>query len=70
MKKRTGIRFGMGFAALLLLSGCGGLNICDCEKESGKENPDAELMEKCRKMFAEMEMDEVMKAIEECDVKE
>ena len=48
------------------LSGCGGVDTCECLKEAGKENPDQALMDKCREAFSKMEMDEVQKAVEKC----
>lgn len=55
--------------ALLVLActGCGGgLDVCTCDKESQKDNPDKEMMEKCRDLFSKMEFDEVMEALKAC----
>jgi hypothetical protein len=47
------------------LSGCGP-KICTCLEEADKENPDQEVMEKCRAVFADMDMEEVEAAVKDC----
>ena len=54
------------FSLAFFLSSCG-MDICECESESQKENPDEEVMEACRKKFAEMSMEEISRAVAECN---
>ncbi len=62
-------RFPLGLAtmalACLLLGSCGP-NICKCLEEAEKENPNQEVMDKCRETFSKMDMDEVQAAVEKC----
>lgn len=63
------LSFKAGFVVLLvfvlLLAGCGP-KVCNCISEAEKENPDQEVLNKCREMFSSMETDEVQKAVEKC----
>lgn len=54
------------FFLCMLFAACGGPSVCDCDRESIKENPDEELLEKCREKLGGMEMEEVLKALEKC----
>lgn len=49
-----------------LITGCGGPDLCKCLEEADKENPNQELMEKCRVAFSEMEMEDVQEAVKKC----
>lgn len=51
----------------LLFAACGGPGVCDCDKEAEKEDPDEELLEECRSLLGGMEMDDVLKALKDCD---
>jgi hypothetical protein len=49
----------------MLLAGCGP-KVCNCISEAEKENPDQQVLNKCREMFASMDEAEVQKAVEKC----
>lgn len=50
----------------LVLTACGGPSVCDCDAEAGKEDPDEEVLEKCRNILGSMEMEDVLKALKKC----
>ncbi|HHG84436.1 MAG TPA: hypothetical protein ENJ82_06790 [Bacteroidetes bacterium] len=50
----------------LWLTACGGPSVCDCDRESIKEDPDEEVLQKCRKKLGSMEIKDVLKELEQC----
>ena len=54
-------------ALAFLLSGCGGVSLCDCEAEAKKENPAVELMEECAALYEGKTYEEIEVALEECE---
>ena len=58
----------LGYAVFaLFLTGCGGgPDVCSCNEEALKENPDKALIEECRKMLSKMETRDIIKAVDEC----
>lgn len=63
--KKQFIFLAMLSLACIAFSGCGP-DICACLQEADKENPDQEIMEKCRSVFAEMDMEEVEAEVKKC----
>lgn len=53
-----------------LLSSCGGPDICECQAEAGRENPDKEFMAKCEKMYEGKSFEEMEEELKACKEKE
>lgn len=52
--------------AVLLLGGCGGRDICDCEAEARVANPRLEVMQECAKLYEGKDYEQIESELEDC----
>ncbi len=52
--------------SLFSQSGCDSTNVCDCETEAAKENPDGEFMAKCEDLYKGKTYEEIEAELNKC----
>lgn len=55
----------IGLLALFLV-GCGGPDLCACEEEAKKDDPDVEMMQECEKLYEGKDFEEIEAELRDC----